>query len=74
MLGEGAWRGVWVDEGCVVAHAEVDPFEVWGDALSSAEDVGVHGALALELAAHVLVELFQGSLDGLEDVGFELLE
>lgn len=60
--GERAWGRVWVDESCVVADAEVHPFEVGGNALRSAEDVGVHGALALNLAAHLLVELLEGSL------------
>lgn len=72
--GEGARGRVWVDQRCVVAHAEVDPFEVGWDALRGAEDVGVHGSLALQLSAHVLVELLHSALHGLQDVCFELLE
>lgn len=72
--GEGARGRVWVDQDCVVAHAEVHPFKVRWDALRGAEDVGVHGALALELPVHVQVELLHGALHGLQDVCFELLE
>lgn len=44
------------------------------DALRSGQDVGVHVALALQLATHELEELVHGALAGLDDMGLELLE
>lgn len=73
-VGEGAGRGVGVDEDVVVAGHEVDPFEVGGYALGGAQDVGVHVLLAVELAAHECEKLLESALGGLDDVCFELLE
>lgn len=73
-VGHRPRRCIRIDENAIVPLNEAGPFVVGGNVLGAADDVPVHGSLAIQLAAHELEKRAHRLLDRLEDVRLEFLE